>query len=128
MSSDDDGFGPTGHQARDVLAYDSFAEHGTAEDVPDGSVGGAPHLLKLELLHTVLIGCDGGTLDTHVKTTHRLSSLHRHLVISGITVLNAQVIAATRNRFRSLNGVTECWRPYWKRPKLSDGDGGGAIG
>lgn len=97
VSADDDGFGPAGHQAWDVLTYDSFAEHGAAQDVADGSVGGTPHLLELELLHTLLIRRDGGALNAHVVTPHRLSRLHRHLVISGIAVLNAQVKAGTRD-------------------------------
>lgn len=39
MSADDDGFDPARHQAWDVLAYDSLAEYGAAQDVADGSVG-----------------------------------------------------------------------------------------
>lgn len=97
VPTDDDGFGPAGHQARDVLTYDGFAEHGAAQNVADGSVGGAPHLLELELLHALLIRRDGGALDAHVVATHRLSCLHCHLVISGIPVLDAQVIAVTRD-------------------------------
>lgn len=98
VSADDDGLHPAGDQARDVFADDGFSEHGPAQDVPDGSVGRPPHLLQFELLHTVLIRCDGGTLDAYVVAADRLRGLHCHLVVGGISVLNAQVIAARGKR------------------------------
>lgn len=39
VSADDDGLGPAGDQAGDVLADDGFPKHGASEDVPDGAVG-----------------------------------------------------------------------------------------
>lgn len=47
-------------------AAPSSPEHGSIQDVPDGSVGALPHLLQLELLHTGLIRSDGCTLDANV--------------------------------------------------------------
>jgi len=49
VAADDDGLLPAGDNARDVLDDDGLAEDGTAEDVPDGSVGAGPHLLEVEL-------------------------------------------------------------------------------
>lgn len=45
MPADDDGFDPAGHQAGDVLTDDGLPEHGASQDVTDGPVGRAPHLL-----------------------------------------------------------------------------------
>ena len=93
VPADDDGLHPAGHQPGDVLADDGLPEHGAAQDVADGAVGRAPHLLQLELLHAVLVGRDGGALDAHVVALHRLRRLHRHAVVSGVSALHAQVVA-----------------------------------
>lgn len=98
VPTNDDGFDPARHQAWDILAYDSFAEDGAAQDISDGSVRGAPHLLKVKLLNALLVRRDGGALDAHAVATHRLCSVHGHLVVSGIAVLDAQVIAAMKNK------------------------------
>lgn len=45
VPADDDGFDPAGHQAGDVLTDDGLPEHGASQDVTDGPVGRAPHLL-----------------------------------------------------------------------------------
>lgn len=49
VAADDDGFLPARHKARDVVADDGLTEHSASKDVPDGSVGGLPHLLEVEL-------------------------------------------------------------------------------
>lgn len=93
MSADDDGLGPAGHQAGDILTYDGLPEHRAPEDVTDGPVGWAPHLLELELLHTFLVWRDGGALDAHIVTVDCLCCLNCHPVISCISVLHPKVIA-----------------------------------
>ena len=98
VSADDDGLGPAGHQAGDVLTDDGLSEHRAPQDVTDGAVGRAPHLLELELLHPVLVWRDGGTLDAHVVALHGLGSVHRHLVVRGVAVLHAEVIALRRTQ------------------------------
>lgn len=94
VPANDDGFGPAWHKARDILADDGLPEHGASQDVPDGAVGRSPHLLELELLHAFLIRSDGGTLDAHVVFLHRSGRVHGHLVVCGVSVLDAQVVAA----------------------------------
>lgn len=98
MSSNDDGFDPARHQPGDVLTDDGFSEHGATQNVTDGAVGGAPHLLQVELLHPVLVRCDGGTFDAHAVLTHGFRSIHRHLVVRRVTVLDTQVKASRRQR------------------------------
>lgn len=98
MSADDDGFHPPGHQAGDVLTDDRLPEHRAAQDVTDGAVGRAPHLLELELLHAVLIRRDGGAFDAHVVTAHRLRRLDRHPVVCCISVLHAKVVALQEDK------------------------------
>lgn len=48
MPPNDNGFLPAGDQARDILADDGFSEHCASKDVPDGAIGGLPHLLQVE--------------------------------------------------------------------------------
>ena len=93
VPADDDGFDPAGHQPGDVLAHDGLPEHGSSQDVPDGSVGRTPHLLQLELLHALLVWRDGGALDAHVVLTDRLRRLDRHPVVCRVAVLDAEVEA-----------------------------------
>ena len=93
MPADDDGLDPAGHQAGDVLADDGLAEHGSTQDVSDGPVRRAPHLLELELLHSLLIRRDGSAFDAHVVTADRLRRIDRHPVVRGVPVLHPQVIA-----------------------------------
>lgn len=93
MPADDDGLHPAGHQAGDVFADDGLPEHGASQDVPDGPVGRAPHLLQLELLHALLVRRDGGTLDAHVVAPDRLRCLDRHLVVGRVSVFHAEVKA-----------------------------------
>lgn len=87
---------PAWNQAGNVFADNSLSEHSATQDVPDCSVGRAPHLLELELLHALLIRSDGGTLDANIVAPHSLCCLYRHLVVGGITVLHSQVIATTQ--------------------------------
>lgn len=102
VPANDDGFDPAGHQPGDVLTDDRLPEHCAAEDVTDGAVGRAPHLLKLELLHSLLIRRDRGALDAHVVTTDCLRRLNRHPVICCISVLHTKVITLQEER-ESLN-------------------------
>lgn len=49
MTTNNNGLSPARHQTRNVLDDDGLTEDGSSQDVTDGSVGGLPHLLKLEL-------------------------------------------------------------------------------
>lgn len=93
VSANDDGLDPAGHQAGNILADDGFPEHRASKDVTDGAVGRSPHLLQLELLHTLLIWCDGCALDAYIELSDCLGRLNRHLVICRISVLHTEVIA-----------------------------------
>lgn len=66
VPSNDDGFDPSGYQLGNGLANDRFTEHGTTEDVTDGSVGTQPHLFEFELFDPLLVGSDCGAFDTDV--------------------------------------------------------------
>ena len=49
MATNDNGFLPAWHKARNVVADDGFSEHCAAQDVADGAIGRLPHLLEVEL-------------------------------------------------------------------------------
>lgn len=87
---------PARNQAGNIFADNSLSEHSATQDVPDCSVGRAPHILELELLHALLVRSDGGTLDANVVALHSLRRFNSHLVIGGIAVLHSQVIATTQ--------------------------------
>jgi hypothetical protein len=60
--------------------------------VSDGAVGRQPHLLELELLHSLLIGCDGRALDTNRVLLDSLGSIESDLVVGLVTVFQAQIV------------------------------------
>jgi hypothetical protein len=66
MPSNDNGNLPTGNKEGNILADDGLTEDSASEDVPDGAVGGLPHLLELEFLNAGLVGGDGGAFDAHI--------------------------------------------------------------
>lgn len=97
MAADDDGLGPSGNEAGHVGADDGLTENGAVEDVSDGSVGGLPHLLELELLHTILIGGDSGTLDADLVLLDSVGGLDGDLVLGGVSVLNGEIVVLEVN-------------------------------
>jgi hypothetical protein len=88
MSSDNNGLVPGGDETGNVLAENWLTEDGSTENVADGSVGGLPHRLEVELSDTILIRGDGGTLNPNIVLLDGVSSLNGDLVSSCITVLN----------------------------------------
>lgn len=106
MPANDNGLDPARHQAGNVLADDGFPEHCASEDVTDGAIGRSPHLLKLEFLHTLLIWCDGGTLDANVVLSDCLGGFYRHLVICCVSVLHTQVKALQEQAKKKFEKVT----------------------
>jgi hypothetical protein len=97
VTTDDDGLGPAGDKARYVSADNGLTEYGTVKDVTDSSVGGLPHLLKVELLDTVLIGGNGSTLDTNLVLFDGVGRLNCNLIFSGITVFNGEIVVLQIN-------------------------------
>ncbi|AFT99004.1 NADP-dependent isocitrate dehydrogenase [Nocardia brasiliensis ATCC 700358] len=92
VAADDDRLGPAGHQARDVGDDDRGAEDGAAEDVADGAVGRAPHLLQAEFLDAGLVRRDGGAFDADAVALDRLGGIDGDLVVCLVPVLDAQVV------------------------------------
>lgn len=57
---------PPRNKTRDILAKNRFAEDSSAEDVSNGSVWRAPHLLQLKFLDTSFVWGDSSTLYCNV--------------------------------------------------------------
>ena len=49
MTSNNDGFLPTGHKTRDILTDNGLPEDSSSQDVTDGTIGALPHLLQPKL-------------------------------------------------------------------------------
>jgi hypothetical protein len=60
--------------------------------VTDGTVGRQPHLLELELLDALLVGCDGRALDTDRVLLDGLGGIERDLVVRLIAVGQAEIV------------------------------------
>ena len=92
MAADDDRLGPAGDEARHVLADDRFAEDDAAEDVADGAVRRAVHLVKVEFLHPRLVRRDGGAFDADADLLDRFGRFHRDPVAGLVALRNAEVV------------------------------------
>jgi hypothetical protein len=109
VTADNDGLFPAGHETGNGGDDDGRTEDGSSSTdalvscflnacinfsqvVTDGAVGRQPHLLELELLDSLLIGCDGGTLDTNRVLLDCLGSIEGDLVVGLITVGQAKVV------------------------------------
>ena len=60
--------------------------------VSDGAIRRHPHLLELELLHTLLIGRNGRAFNAHRVLLDGLGGINRDLVIRLVSVGQAQVV------------------------------------
>jgi hypothetical protein len=92
VAADDDRLGPTGYESRHVLADDRLAEDGAAEDVADGAVGRAPHLLELELLHAAFVRRDGGAFHRDADFLGLVGGIDGDLIVGLVAVLDAEVV------------------------------------
>lgn len=121
VPADDDGLHPARHQTGDVATDDRLPEHGASKDVPDGSIWRTPHLLQLELLHTLLVWCDGGTLDAYVVTPNCFCCLNGHLVVCCISVLHAKIKALQEERDTGRHEVSQNVRAPTRAKRFEKG-------
>ncbi len=91
VAADYDRLRPVRHQAGDVAADDRFAEDGAVEDVADGAVRAAPHLLQPELRDPRLVRRDRRALDADAVLADRLRGIDGHLVVGRVAVLDAKI-------------------------------------
>jgi len=91
VSTNDDGLFPAWHELGDVGDNDRGSEDSATNDVSNGSVGGSPHLLKAEFSDTSLIRGDSSALDTNLAGLDGFCGLMGDLIVSGITVLDAEI-------------------------------------
>ena len=92
VAADDDRLGPARHQPRHVLADDRLAEDDAAQDVADGAVGRAVHVLEVEFLHPRFVRGDGGALDPDADLLDRFGGVDGDLVAGLVALLNAEVV------------------------------------
>lgn len=81
MTANHDRARPAWDETWNVRAQNWFAEHGSAQDVANRSVRTQPHLLQLELLHSLLIGRDCGAFDAHVVLENGVRRIDGDLIV-----------------------------------------------
>jgi hypothetical protein len=91
VPSNDDRLGPILDKSGDVLDEDGLSEDGSIEVVSNGSIGTLPHLLKLELFDSGLIGSDGGALDADFAVFDGLGSIEGDFIVCLVSVFDAQI-------------------------------------
>ena len=92
MTANDDWLGPVWNQARNVRDDDRLAEDNSTEDVADGSIRGLPHFFETEFFNAGFIRSNGCALNANTVLQNGMSRIDGHLIICGITILNAQVV------------------------------------
>ena len=92
VASHDDGLVPARYEAGDVRDDDGLTEDDATEDVADGAIRGAPHLLEAELLDACLVWGNRRALDADAVLLDRVSRVDRDLVVRLVALLNAQVV------------------------------------
>jgi hypothetical protein len=92
MTANNNGLGPAGNKARNVLNNNGLTEDSAVKNVADSAVRGFPHLLEAKLFNTASIGGDGSALDSALGTFHGLGAVNGNLVVGLITVLNGEVV------------------------------------
>ena len=91
MTTNHDGFLPSWDQSWNILDYDRFSEDGAIKNVTDGAVGTLPHLFQLELLYPCLVRSDSSTFYAYFVLLDGVSCIDCDLIVSGVTVLDAEV-------------------------------------
>lgn len=91
VSSDNNGLCPSWHESRHVFADDGFSEDGTIQDVSNGSVGGSPHFLELELLNSIFVGGNSCAFDADFVFFDCHSSVYCHLIVGLVSVFHAEI-------------------------------------
>src|SRR6516162_9514795 len=91
VAADDDRLGPARYQPRHVLADDRLAEDYAAENVADGAVWRAVHVMQIEFLHSRFVRCDGGAFDCNADLLGRFGRVDRDLVAGFVALLYAEI-------------------------------------
>lgn len=92
VSADDNGLSPSRDESWNVADHDWLAEDCSIENVPNGSIGGFPHLLKVEFLNSVLVRGDGCAFDSDLVLQHCVGAVNSNLIVSSVSVFDGQVV------------------------------------
>ena len=84
--------GPARHKPGNIGDDDGLAEDHAAENVSNGAVWAAPHLLESKFFDSCLIGGDSRTLHTDPVGLNGVRGINGDLVICLITVLNREIV------------------------------------
>jgi len=92
VSANNDRLRPTRDKSWDIIDDNRLSEHSAVENVPNGSVGRLPHLLKLKLFDTIFIRGNSSAFDSDFMFEHSVGTVDSHLVISLVSIFNRQII------------------------------------
>lgn len=92
MPSDNNWLLPIRNQSWNVFNDDWLTKHCAIENISDCPVWTLPHLLQFKLFDSGLIRSNGGTFYAYFIFLNSLSCVNSDLIVSGISMLNAQVI------------------------------------
>ncbi|CAB5002031.1 unannotated protein [freshwater metagenome] len=91
VAANHDWLGPPWNQTGNVRADDGLTKNHAAQNVADGAIGGAPHLLQAELFDPRLVWRDGCALHAHAVFFDGVGSINGDLILGCIAGLNRKV-------------------------------------
>src|SRR5205814_7770663 len=75
-----------------VLYYDRLTKNSSVQNIADGSVRALPHLLQAKFFYPRFIRSNSSAFDPYAVLLDGISRIDSHLVICGISVLDAKII------------------------------------
>ena len=91
MTTNDDWLSPAWYTFGNVFTENGFSKHSSVEFISNGSIGGLPHLFKVEFLNSSLIWSNSSALDTYFELFDSIGSIKSHLIICSISVFNPEI-------------------------------------
>ena len=83
---------PVGHDARHILADDGLPENRAVENIADGTVGAAPHLLQVEFLDASFVRGDGRAFHCYAVLSRGVGRVDRDLVVGLVSRLDPEIV------------------------------------
>src|SRR5665647_1285059 len=92
MTADYDGSSPLRNKSGNIFYNNWLTKNRSVKDIPDRSIGRFVHLLQTKFCHTRFIRRNSSTFNTNVILLDGIGSIYSYLIISGIAMLNTQII------------------------------------
>src|SRR5207247_6335693 len=92
VTRDDHRLIPVSHDARHVFADNGLPENRAVENIADGTVRAAPHLLQVELFDAPFVGGDGRAFHGYAVLPGGIGRVNRDLVVGLVPCFDSEIV------------------------------------